>query len=267
MKSPLHQLNYPTLSGLARAFETGRLRLPCSAGAVSSYVPTVLASVISSELNRLASMGMTPPLMAQTLCLLARERELAQQKQDAVDLVWTGEEVLGTESRDTYVVVQELFKSAQSNVLVSSFALDEGTKSHHLFGVLAERMDSIPDLQVRMFLNVKRNHTDTTPESILLREFADRFRKKVWPGKRLPEVFYDPRSLAVTRGPKACLHAKCVVVDDTELLITSANFTEAAHERNIEAGVRVSNQVAAKAIRSQFEMLVTKGALLRVPGL
>jgi len=212
-------------------------------------------------------MGMRPPLMAHTLMLLAEERILAQQTQDAVDLVWTGEEVPGTESRDTYVVVQELFKSAQSSVLISSYALDQGEKSDHLFGFLAERMDTFPDLQVRMFLNVKRNYRDTTSGAVLLREFAERFRNQVWPGKRLPEVFHDPRALTHTQGPRACLHAKCVVVDDERVLVTSANFTEAAHERNIEAGVLVADRGAAKAIRTQFETLVTKGALRRVPGL
>ncbi|WP_309744892.1 hypothetical protein [Chamaesiphon sp. OTE_20_metabat_361] len=28
---------------------------------------------------------------------------------------------------------------------------------------------------------------------------------------------------------RACLHAKCVVIDEEYLLVTSANFTEAAH--------------------------------------
>jgi phosphatidylserine/phosphatidylglycerophosphate/cardiolipin synthase-like enzyme len=128
-------------------------------------------------------------------------------------------------------------------------------------------MDENPELQVRMFLNVKRKYQDTTPASVLLRQFAETFRHKVWPGQRLPEVFHDPRTMLMTAESNACLHAKCVVVDEERFIITSANFTEAAHERNIEAGVLMIDQVVAKAIRSQFEMLAANKLLQRVPGL
>lgn len=33
------------------------------------------------------------------------------------------------------------------------------------------------------------------------------------------------------------MHAKCVVTDETAAFLTSANFTEAAQERNIEVGL------------------------------
>ena len=58
-------------------------------------------------------------------------------------------------------------------------------------------MDFNPELNVRMFLNVKRLHNSEVPTSTLLREFASIFRQDIWPGKRLPEVFHDPRSLTL----------------------------------------------------------------------
>jgi phosphatidylserine/phosphatidylglycerophosphate/cardiolipin synthase-like enzyme len=51
------------------------------------------------------------------------------------------------------------------------------------------------------------------------------------------------------------------------LLITSANFTRAAHERNIEAGILIHDNWAAKTVRIQFQNLVEVGVLKRVPGL
>jgi hypothetical protein len=51
-------------------------------------------------------------------------------------------------------------------------------------------------------------------------------------------------------------------VDDLRALVTSANFTEAAHERNIEA-----SESFTLALRLQFDGLVTAGRLTRVPGL
>jgi phosphatidylserine/phosphatidylglycerophosphate/cardiolipin synthase-like enzyme len=52
-----------------------------------------------------------------------------------------------------------------------------------------------------------------------------------------------------------------VIVDDFYLLITSANFTEAAHQRNLEAGVLLLDAIAAKAMRRQFTGLLQSGRL------
>ncbi|MBD2073042.1 phospholipase [Phormidium sp. FACHB-592] len=267
MISPLMSLSRPALTDLATALETERFSFPIYPFALASYVPEQLAGAIAAELNQLRQQGMSSAHMAYMLKLLTQERAIAQQKQEQTALVWTGPEVLGAESRDTAVVVRELFSSARHSVLLSSFAIDQGAKGYELFRPLANRMDANPTLNVRMFLNVKRQYTTTTPTSDLLRQFAETFRKYVWPGQRLPEVFHDPRALELSTHSNACLHAKCVVVDEERVFITSANFTEAAHQRNIEAGVLLSNRVTARAIRSQFEMLVTQKILQRVPGL
>jgi phosphatidylserine/phosphatidylglycerophosphate/cardiolipin synthase-like enzyme len=76
------------------------------------------------------------------------------------------------------------------------------------------------------------------------------------------EPLYDLRSLEASGKTRACLHAKCVVVDEEYSLVTSANFTEAAHERNIEAGVMLKDQSIAEALINQFETLATRKFLL-----
>ncbi len=265
--SPFLKLSRPALSGLAEALESGRVVFPVSPITVSGYAPAACLLEIVAELNQLYQQGMVANHVAYILRVLAAERTESQAKQDQVDLVWTGPEVPGTESRDTSIVVRELFNSAHYSVLISSFAIDHGYKSQQIFQPLAQRMDADPQLSVRMFLNVKRQYNDPTSAQTLLREFSETFRRQVWPGQRFPEVFHDPRSLALSSTTNACLHAKCIVVDDERVLITSANFTEAAHQRNIEAGVLLANPVAARAIRAQFEMLVAHNILQRVPGL
>jgi phosphatidylserine/phosphatidylglycerophosphate/cardiolipin synthase-like enzyme len=108
---------------------------------------------------------------------------------------------------------------------------------------------------------------DARSNEELTREFAERFRQNEWPGERLPLVYFDPRSLQGGTGPRACLHAKCIVVDDERAFVTSANFTEAAQERNLEAGVLVELTVLARALRTQFESLVSSRSLVRLAGL
>lgn len=93
-------------------------------------------------------------------------------------------EITGSQSRDTSVVVRELFSTAKISVLISSFAIDKRQKARELFMVLAERMDLTPELNVRMFLNVNRPHNSEVPTSTLLREFANTFRQDIWARKK-----------------------------------------------------------------------------------
>jgi len=56
-------------------------------------------------------------------------------------------------------------------------------------------------------------------------------------------------------------------VDDEVAFVTSANFTEAAQERNIEVGVLVEDADFTRALRQQFDSLVESKALARTPGM
>lgn len=259
--SDLLRLGRPALLSLADALERGRIPSNFSTTSLNRYVPDRLAQAVQSELRDMAGIGMAGPQMAHTLRLLAKERSAAQDISDRVELVWSGTEVLPGGSRSTAVVVQELFRAAKKSVLVSSYSVDTGSKAESLFGTLACRMDEDHKLSVCLFLNVERKYKDETADSVLLREFAERFRHEIWPGERLPEVYYDPRSLSPDLDKRACLHAKCVVIDEQRVLITSANFSEAAHERNIEAGTLITDNSLARTLRARFDTLVDHGGL------
>lgn len=258
--SPFLRLSHPTLLMLSEALAWGKLVLPCTRMMLDGLVPETLIEPITLELNRLDHAGMPAKHIAYTLNLLATERQ--QRLEHApINLAWTGPELPGAASRDTAILVHDLFRTAQSSVLISSFAIDWGQKCRELFQPLADQMASHPDLVVRLFLNIHRPHKDTTSSSVLIHRFSQQFRQS-WPGDRLPTVFYDPRALEISASTKACLHAKCVVVDHLKTLITSANFTEAAHHRNIEAGVLIENPGLAKSLIAQFETLVAFNILL-----
>ncbi len=254
--SVLHALGRPALLALAQDLEARRLEPSYSRARLHTLVPETKVDEVRAELRSMGDDGMTAAHIARLLRLLAQERQAAQSIADRIELVWSGPELPGNTSRDTSVVVRQLFREAKHSLLIASYAIDKGERAHALFGELAARMDAEPDLSVRLFLNIQRPYKDETPEAILLRQFADTFRNGIWPGERLPEVFYDLRALEIGQGRKACLHAKAVVVDEERVFISSANFTEAAHERNIEAGVLVDDASLATSLQSQFESLL-----------
>lgn len=261
MTSPLRALTRDTRQVLALALDAGRLSTPYTAMALRRYVGAGVSESLAAELDRLAAIGLTPALLREVLVLLNDEPEVPRAQ-----LVWSGPEEGSTSTRDTGVVLRELFARASKSVLVAGFAVYQGK---NVFRVLADRMDAEPTLDVRMFLNIERRYGDTTVTSELLKLFADRFRTEQWPGKRLPTVFYDPRALEPSEKGKgrAALHAKCVVVDDATAFVTSANFTEAAQDRNIEVGVLVDDADFARSLGHQFDALVEARILVRTPGL
>lgn len=150
------QLGPTALEALASAIRERRLGAPWSASKVGEYVSRPQAAPVSGQLRELSDLGMTSSQLAKVLDLLASERRAVQEAQDRVQLVWSGPEQFSSCTRETSVVVRELFQTARRTVLISSYGLDQGEKAEQLFRPLAENMQSRPDLKVRMFLNIKR---------------------------------------------------------------------------------------------------------------
>jgi phosphatidylserine/phosphatidylglycerophosphate/cardiolipin synthase-like enzyme len=253
------------MNALAKAMEAGSLPSPFGTASVSKHVEASLAPGVALELERLRSLGMAPSHLAVLLRMLATEHEDAQRAREEVELVWTGPESPGAESRDTLIVVQELFETAQRRVLMSTFSFYEGRV---LFERLGERMTEHPDLRVDIFANIHRRKDEDglVADVDVLQRWSNEFRKWHWPSEApLPNVFFDPRTLKTADA--VSLHAKCIVIDSERALVTSANFSESAQRKNIEAGVLTRNANWAAKLERQFDMLVSRKQLLPVPGL
>lgn len=262
MTSALLSLSHSQLVALADALDAGRAGPPFATLSLGQALTGRSSELVAGELRSLAASGMTRAHIAHLVRTVAAERERSQRASDRVELVWTGPEVTGSGSRDTLVVVRELFARAASSVYVAGFAVYQGKT---VFGPLARRMDAVPDLTVRLFLNVARRPSDGRPADEIIGAFGRSFVSEHWPGGRLPTVFFDPRALDPDPGRRASLHAKCVVVDERVSFVTSANLTEAAQRRNIEAGLLVEEPVLARGLCSQFDTLVDRGLLRRLP--
>ena len=152
MRSPFHALSRPRLTGLADVLAGGRLTPPFSAVSLQRYAPGADVAAVAGELQALSAQGMQPAQLAYLLRALATEREAAQRTTDRIELVWTGPERTSSASRDTGVVVRELFSAARHSVYVAGFAVHNGRS---VFKVLADNLAPNPALVVRMFLNAR----------------------------------------------------------------------------------------------------------------
>lgn len=246
---------------LIAALRSGRVSAPYSDLQLTQVVSSGLTKTVAGGLNGFASLGFTSKQIVAVLELLEKDRSEGRSTEPPIDLVTSGPEAPGISSRDTSVVVRELFAHAQKSVLVVGYAVYQGRR---VFEALAQRMKELPDLEVQLFLNIARPDKDTMGAEILVTRYAQRFRDSQWPsGCRLPEVYYDPRSIADDQPVRSSLHAKCVVVDAERVFVSSANFTEAGQERNIEVGLNIESEWLAKRLIRHFRLLHEHGLAVR----
>ena len=131
-----------------------------------------------------------------------------------------------------------------------------------LFELIRERMVALPTLQVRMVCNIQRDRGDTSTPEALIRRFHQQTWSRLWPEPPAPALFFDPRSLSL-QGERAVCHVKTVVADQ-ELLITSANLTDAAQLANFELGLHLSSPAHADDVWDHFYRLIQQGLLRSV---
>ena len=239
-----------------------RITLPATALQIGRIFQGDVCTALATKLSELSAFGFSAEQVAVLIDSVLLDRELFRQADPTgIDLVTSGPEAPGIANRDTSVVVREMFAHAKQSVTVIGYAVYQGQK---VFEALAHRMDSKPELQVELFLNISRGDGDTTKSEILVSRYVERFKSHQWPkGSRLPTVYYDPRSVSDDIPIRSSLHAKCVVVDESDAFVSSANFTEAGQERNIEVGLRLDNAWLARKLVEHFKKMVETGQFRR----
>lgn len=239
------------LSALASCLRDERITFPLRASAVQ------LAGFGEGAIALLEGMQSTNPhVVAWMLERLADERRRADDRYASmVRLVWSGASEKTQSMRDTREVLEDLFSKAERHVLISTFVIYNGKG---VFAPLARRMAERPGLEVELYVNLPGQ---TANEKADVAAYREAFIRENWPEKsRTPVLYYDPETHK-GNATRTSLHAKCVVVDGRWAFITSANFTEAAQERNIEAGVLLDHPKLAETLVGRFRALRETGRL------
>ncbi len=257
----LHDLSVSTLRDLAAALRGGSLEQTISPFAVGQIVGGNGNEEVCQCLDSLSRTGMNSQQVAILLLALSESQKRANDPSRLFDLVLSGPEVSGVPTGSTEAVMHSMVEQAKTELRFVGYAVYNGKK---LFRRLAERMDNEQELQVSFCLDIRRPYQDTSLGSELVRRFVHDFKSKQWPGKRLPELYYYHASLNTDQKTKASLHAKCVICDQTSVLVTSANFTEAAQKKNIEMGSIIRHSPFVRRIIDYLDGLANAGRLVRV---
>ena len=256
----LATLDRSNLLRLADLLEGGLLAPPLSALTLRDHIPVAHAAPVAQCLGDLTRRDMPPAHIALVLRAFAAGRHASDDSATPVEVVVSGPDATGG-ARDTGVVMRQLFGRADRRVLAVGFAVHQGKS---VFKTLAARLDNDNPFEATLCIDIRRRPGDTSLGREIVRRFANEFVRNEWPGSRLPRVYYDPRSLEPAGPTASSMHAKCVVIDGQEALVTSANFTEAAQERNIELGLLVDSRPVARRIEEHFMSLIRNKSFQRL---
>jgi phosphatidylserine/phosphatidylglycerophosphate/cardiolipin synthase-like enzyme len=163
-----------------------------------------------------------------------------------VEAVWTGPLDVPSALRSTAEVVLELVGRSRSHLLIVGYSITFDFLQRGATGRLLRELVAASERGVKITVIL---HDD--PKNLAQLTAA-------WPRHReLPTLLTwsaeDPRGMTK-------LHAKVLVADDDDLLVTSANLTYHGLERNMEVGLRITGATAT-TIRRQFDELQRAGLL------
>lgn len=260
MKTIMNGLPDAALMALATALRRGLFDQGSNLEALQQSVGPA-AIHVAGEIDNLFTDGFTPLTLSVLVEAILHERNQAAGALDLFDLVLSGPDIPGFPVSDTGAVFHSLIESAQESLEFVGYAVHNGRA---LFERLAARMVASPKLEVRFTVDIARPRGDTSIESGIVYRFARQFWEKQWPWTLRPRLFYDPRSLSVDLTTRSAMHAKCVIADGHTAFISSANFTEAAQHRNIEAGVLIRHAPSAQRLAGFFKTLRNNGKLKEV---
>ncbi|MFZ1488741.1 MAG: DISARM system phospholipase D-like protein DrmC [Ilumatobacteraceae bacterium] len=175
---------------------------------------------------------------------LALETALAAKMNAAtvsVDVVVTGPDSPAVPVRLTSEVVRQLIADAQQRVTLVSYA------AYQMPTIIAA-LDAAVGRRVRVDLILESpEHLDGGGGAAAYAKY----RVYHWPADQR-----DP--------PDAKLHAKAVIVDSRDILLTSANMTNAAYDKNIELGLLCRGGSTAGRVQRHFDTLITRRVLVAV---
>jgi phosphatidylserine/phosphatidylglycerophosphate/cardiolipin synthase-like enzyme len=189
--------------------------------------------------------GETTPSDAIRLILQALQvqAEELSPRLATVEFVATVPSGFQAQARGTREVVSEMVAEAKSEVIVLGYEFSDPSFIRELACAAQKGIDII------LICDRERG--------------SARRVLSIWPPAVRPPSLFEDRDRPQAAA-HASMHAKCILVDSTDLLVTSANFTFHGMQGNIEMGVRLRGFPASSA-RSIFSDLIVQGFVCPVP--
>jgi cardiolipin synthase len=231
------------VTAFADALERGALSLSSPTGLLQSSVgvPHVRLRLYRDVL--LAASNSRELVLALRAATASFARTAAAQAQ--VEVAWTYPGRARPGLRTTGGVAREIVESSRLSLLIVGYSV---TVDEAMSGLAAQTIAAIARAAERGVLIT----------AVLHREANYRALVAAWrPGVPQPSTFTWP----LRNDEMAAVHAKLLISDRSDALVTSANLTYHGFERNIEMGLRVTGRTAAE-MHDRIHELIASGDLV-----
>lgn len=221
-------------------------------GAIATGRDAVRETIVTLQtLWRTDFQALDGPNLCLVLRAIADAINQEWHRSTQTEVVWTGPKVAGSYLRATRQVVQDIIDGAQSELLVVGYWIaapeDEEGIVQDIIELIAAAVRR--GVAVTMVLDHGKKPYGKDNREILL---------SLWPeGVPLPRLL-TWRTAEDEKHRK--LHAKVLVADEQDALVTSANLTMYALDINMEMGARLAGDPAAK-ITDHFNRLIASEIL------
>ncbi len=239
----------------ALAVAVSRALDSAQAGRLASAVVTAPAA--QERVRRLLALWL-PGVSGASVALALRSATRMDSHHRArhhVELVWTGPVPPGTSFRRSDQVLLEMVREARQRITIVSFATYRVPTVH--VELLAAAKRGVDVLFIVESGRESDGRVNIDPLHALGPDLGPASRVYVWPREKRPTD---------ENGNFGLLHAKCAIADGKRLLVSSANFTAAALEKNMELGVLIEGGDVPGAVEGHWEGLARDGALRLLEG-
>jgi phosphatidylserine/phosphatidylglycerophosphate/cardiolipin synthase-like enzyme len=237
------------VEAIAGALDRGEVTLESSSVGISS-LRGVDAQTAQRCARVFAALAGAIECSAVSLALRAMLglRDVERLQRPEIEIVWTGPEAEGPLVRPTAAVIEEMLRGVREagEILVVGYTLTatDGSPMSGIVDLLGEA--SRRRAVVTVILHRDAEASNRANLLAVWDQYAIKPRLLTW----------DPPP----DFPYTKLHAKALVVDRLEALVTSANLTLHGLEANLELGLRVRGP-QAQAIALRFDHLIASGVL------
>ncbi len=219
-------------------------RLPVTANADASYLMTAVVRLASGQMSWEALSW-----ALQTTAIAFRRLQTEQY----VELLWSGPAPANQlPARRIDQALYDLIASAKREILMVTFA---AAKIQRLTGELWNAARS--GVRIRLILEFEESSEGQLSYDAL----------RAFPAALIQasEIYQWPveKRERNQAGRPGKLHAKVAIVDDIAL-VSSANLTDDAFNRNLEVGIMVTNKEFLMSTKTYFDSLIAEGTLSRL---
>jgi phosphatidylserine/phosphatidylglycerophosphate/cardiolipin synthase-like enzyme len=237
------------VEAIASGLEDGRITLDTSAVGIHA-LPSVSAQ--AAQRASIAFTAVRGSLDSRSVAIAMRMgnrlRVIERHGRPEIEVVWTGPRADGPIVHATATVVEEMIRDVREagEVLLVGYSLTarNGTVMRRIVDLLggAARRRAV------ITIVLHRDEGEKNRQNLLQAWSVFARKPRVFTWTPPPGILYQK------------LHAKALVVDRLEALVTSANLTTLGLEHNLELGLRVRGPQAGM-IAERFDHLMAQGVL------